>query len=521
MANRLTHISSSFILALLILFGLAIRLGSMDTQSLWRDEVDSIRFGDELASEFNRALSGGGFSSLLDTLRTSLTQPGFNGPLYFIALDAWAGATGASAFALRFLSTLFGILVIPLIYVLSQRLFASTRVSLLSAALATLSPYFVWYAQEVKMYTAITALALLAIYAMRRAIDAPAAARTWPWWLTMVLAISLAMYCHILAALLIGVAIALLVLWRRKTRAHWAGALIAIGALTLPYLPLAIWQLPLAFTPGSQGHPFYRFDEMLRILSSNFASGVLSFDYMLATLGLQWSPEVSNALSAGLLGALVIIGVLFWKGANERIERLALAGWMLLPVVLVALISLNRPIFNDRYMIWIGPAVYILTALGLNDILGWKKVVGVSALVLAAAAALLGVHGQATTIIKPDFRAAAQYVAQRYRGDEVLLFQIPYAQYTFDYYFEPPFQIGEGPYTNHRNGDGGYLRDAASFDAEIASALQGRGDVWYIATEVEMWDERHVLENWLNAHGRITDRADYVYVSVVHYELNH
>ncbi|MGH2592603.1 MAG: hypothetical protein ACRDGG_03735, partial [Anaerolineae bacterium] len=162
-----------------ILLGFAIRLGSIDFQSLWRDEVDAIRFGRDLSALLSNALAGGGVGRLIDQLRQTLTQPGFNGPLYFIALAQWAQVAGSTGFALRLFSTLFGILAIPLIYVLGRRLqrathlegggathFASaSHLSLLAAWLVTISPYFVWYSQEAKMYTEITALALMAIYA--------------------------------------------------------------------------------------------------------------------------------------------------------------------------------------------------------------------------------------------------------------------------------------------------------------------------------------------------------------------
>lgn len=514
----------------LILIAFAIRLGSIDFQSLWRDEVDAIRFGRDLTTEIDAALMGGGAGGMIDKLRETLTKPGFNGPLYFIALEQWSRAAGDTGFALRFFSTFFGTLAIPLTYVLAKRLTRATHlegashVALLSTWLTTISPYFVWYSQEVKMYTEITALALAAIYALRRAVEAADGRRTWPWWLLVAGATTLAMYSHIFAALLIGVEVVLFLLWWPRSKRHWRGGLIALAALTLPYLPLAAWQIGLAFTPGDQGHVFYRFDEILRILSSGFAYGVLPFDAALNAIGIHLDNSMINPATspaswgAWLVSVLVIVGALMWKNAEDRANRIGLATWAILPAAAIALISLNRPVFTDRYLIWIGPAVYALVALGIAELWRWKRVGGGAAFVVVTAVMLLNLGTQATTPFKSDFRSAAHFVQERYQG-EAILFQIPYGRFTFDYYFDPPFRSIDGPYANHRNADGSYLRDAAAIDADIAGALAGQKAVWLVATEVEMWDDRHLLDDWLKRHARETDRGDFMRVSVVRYEV--
>jgi len=526
--DRKTEVTATGILIGVILLGFAIRLASIDFQSLWRDEVDAIRFGRDLSAQIGAALSGGGLGGMIDQLRQTLTQPGFNGPLYFIALHAWSGVAGASEFALRFFSIFFGILAVPLVFVLAKRLFPNaTRPALLAAWLSAISPYFVWYSQEAKMYTEITALALAAIYGLRRAVSPPRSEGDMrgAWWALVVGATTLAMYSHIFAALLIGVEIALFLLWWPESKRHWRAGLIALAVLTLPYLPLGLWQIGLALTPGSQGFAFYPFDEILRTLIGGFARGVLPFDYALGTLGIRWDPgafrpETGPAnWGVWLMSALVILGALMWKDARDRAERIGLAAWAGLPVAAIALVSLNRPVFTDRYLIWIGPAVYLLAALGIAELWRWRVVVGAAALVAVSFVALVGVRAQSITPFKSDFRSAASYVEARY-GSEAIVFQIPYGQHTFDYYFGPPFSVVEGPYTNYRNPDGSFQRDAASVDAEIAARLQGQRAIWLVASEVEMWDERRLLEAWLGRHGRMTDQADFMRVTVSRYELS-
>src|SRR5512135_58689 len=181
-SSRLGHY-----LLITILLAFILRSGSLTYQSLWRDEVDAIRFA---------------LAPLPDLIKT-FTQPGFNGPLYFLMLRGWIDLAGQSEFAVRFPSLFFGVISIVLIFVLGKRLF-NRSIGLIAAILFTFSAYQVWYSQEAKMYTLISALALAAIYFLRRGIEEGHA----KFWIGVVVTTSLAMYAHILAALLIPVEVA-------------------------------------------------------------------------------------------------------------------------------------------------------------------------------------------------------------------------------------------------------------------------------------------------------------------------
>jgi hypothetical protein len=52
-----------------------------------------------------------------------------------------------------------------------------------------------------------------------------------------------------------------------------------------------------------------------------------------------------------------------------RVSLLLLA-WLLLPPLLLYLISLSKPLYTDRYLIWIGPALLLLLAQGVAALWG-------------------------------------------------------------------------------------------------------------------------------------------------------
>jgi uncharacterized membrane protein len=512
----------------LIFVAFFVRLNSLAFQSLWRDEVDAIRFA---------------LAPLPDVIKT-FNQPGFNGPLYFLMLRGWIGVAGQSEFALRFPSLVFGVLGIALIITLGTRLF-NRAIGLIAGVLLTFSAYHVWYSQEAKMYTLTTLLALAAIYCLRRGIEDGRAR----FWIGVAACTSFAMYAHILAALLIPVEVGLFVVWWPLSHKHLNAGLITLALLTVPYLPMAWWQVQLAFTPGETGFSHYTFGEMLSILGAAYTRGILNS-----------LSDDGGAVIAGLGAALAVFGIMtsgmtsrdagrptangarthllltpapacappgLWPGhgvaGSARVTRysssIALFAWLSIPILTIFIISLDRPIFTDRYVIWLMPAYYILIAAGLYALWKWQKPVAVVSLALLIIVGTSGIATQATTPYKSDFRSAAQTIAQHIQPDDLIVFQIPYIQYTFDYYYHQPYRSILGPYTNFPGSNAGFRDSEQTVDQQLERAFANRHAVWLIASEMDLWDQRHLLQKWLGAHGTITDQAVFAQVQVIRYEL--
>jgi len=471
---------------LLALAAYGLRLHGLTAQSLWRDEVDALRFA--LASP--------------DQLLSTFSQPGQNGPLYFLLLRGWVALAGSGEFSLRYSSLLPGVVSVALTFALGRRLFGQ-RVGLMGAALVAASPYLVWYGQEVKMYALLTALALLSLYGLHRATGGRAR-----WWIVVVIATSLAMYNHILAALLIPLQAALLLVWWPGGRRAWLGAAAAFAALTLPYLPLLAWQLPMALTPAETGYPFMPLQTMLMVLLNGYSIGLV--------------PWGSTAVLLPF-GLLMLVGAVTQAQAPRRQRDVAaLLLWLFLPVVLVFAISLIRPLFTDRYLVWVAPAFYLLVALGIAGLARFMRVplshsnsisrwLGPVLLAGLLALDVQGVHVQETTPFKSDFRSAAAYVAAHIQPGDLVIFQMPYIRYTFEYYYRgPTYAWAEGLWTN-----GGLSQ--ADADAALRGQTMGFDAVWLIESESEMWDQRGLVRRWLEAHGQVDLRAEFMRVDVTRF----
>ncbi len=129
------------------ILGLAafLRFYHLSNQSLWSDEGNSV------------ALARRSFIEIAQ--RTAFD---IHPPLYYWLLKIWTFVLGDSEFGLRSLSVCLAILLVYVIGVLGTR-FYSPRVGLIAAAIAALSAFQTYYAQEARMYILLTLLASLTI----------------------------------------------------------------------------------------------------------------------------------------------------------------------------------------------------------------------------------------------------------------------------------------------------------------------------------------------------------------------
>ncbi len=119
---------------------------------------------------------------------------------------------------------------------------------------------------------------------------------------------------------------------------------------------------------------------------------------------------------------------------------------------------------------------------------------------------------QMHTPIKSDFRAAAAYVEARRQPGDLLLFQMPYNRIVYEYYAGPQAAAIDGRYTNSGSTE-------AQVDEEMRRDVGDAPAVWLIASEDEMWDQRRLVRQWLEAWGEETDQQGFARVEVLLYAI--
>ncbi len=133
-------------LFLILLGAFAVRLYRLGVASLWYDETVSLFLARQDVVALTRHTAGD-----------------IHPPLYYYILHFWGRLAGWSEFSAAFISVFFGVLLIALAYRVAKEWFAGP-VPLLAAFLIAISPFNLWYSQEVRMYTLGALLGLASVY---------------------------------------------------------------------------------------------------------------------------------------------------------------------------------------------------------------------------------------------------------------------------------------------------------------------------------------------------------------------
>jgi mannosyltransferase len=212
-------------LALLTLLAAALRLSTLDLQSLWYDEAFT-------PVHVLHPSLGATLRSVVHTENTP--------PLWYILIWAWSRLFGTGAIALRLPSALAGVATVPVAWGTGREL-AGRRAALVAAGLVAVDPLFVWYSQEGRAYALFVLLAALAMLCFLRAESQPTPARL----AAFAASGAAALLTHYFAVfLLIPMA-----LWLLRPRRVTRSVLVAVGALAVVGVAL----VPLILAQGGHG----------------------------------------------------------------------------------------------------------------------------------------------------------------------------------------------------------------------------------------------------------------------------
>ena len=220
--SRAIHPRLYISIVAILLLATAVRLVNISEQSIWFDEGWSAY--------------AAGQQTLIDAARADLTNP----PLYYVLLNIAARFFGESEFALRWFSTLIGLLGIAVAYRFAAELFGK-RAGAYSALLLSMSGLLWWSAQEARMYTLLALLVTVCAWAWHQLLHAP---RRWAW-VTLWAAELALLYSHNTGPIIVVWLNAVTVLaWmtarsiKRSDWRIWLAGQVGVLLLWLPYLNL-------------------------------------------------------------------------------------------------------------------------------------------------------------------------------------------------------------------------------------------------------------------------------------------
>jgi 4-amino-4-deoxy-L-arabinose transferase-like glycosyltransferase len=206
-----------------------------------------------------------------------------------LLLHYWTGWFGLSDGVLRGVSVLFGVLIIPLLFLFVQANFRSSGLALGVAALACIEPLYVGWSQVVRTYTMTYFFCLLATYLFFELLRAEATKKRFLWlYVAYGLCAFVCLMCHYSVFTLFGLHGLLLLLFYRNVPL-W---LRFGGAMLIPTVGMIWW-----LTAGG-GQYASKFIEDSRQVYNQMAATNPQLGYLAPTsffaVGVQLLPILAN-----------------------------------------------------------------------------------------------------------------------------------------------------------------------------------------------------------------------------------
>ncbi len=451
------NLKRSGILLVLTLVAFALYVFQMDSQSLRGDEA------------FDAMFITGPIPSMLEQMRSTQPYP----PLYHLALKGWTAVAGRSTFALRFLSALCTVLVVPLAYQLG-RLWFGRRAGLFAALLATFHPLLLWYAQD-RMYASLAALTLASTVLATLLWQGHSGRFLWYGYAIVTL---LSLYEHYAAVFILLAQNLTVLVWSWRARGKrwltaWIGIQFVIG---LAFLPWIVFAWPVLSSHTSAWTQPVTLPDMLRRLFQAYS------------VGLTISPEQAIIPLVGF-GIAAGRGLIARGEHPDRPARLMALIVIIIPVTAVYLLSLSRPMFDERYLVMIIVPYLALLGRGLAGTRRWVPI-GLAGFMLAGMiVADLNYRFDPAFAKAPGWNTAFAFLQAQARPTDAIVYTFPdpapeyYAQNRWVVFLLPP----EAPPDPDRT------RQIAREIAETHPRI------WLIPQWSRVWDQDRLAEQTLDA----------------------
>ena len=469
-----------------------------------------------------------------------------NPPLYYLLLHYWIALTGDTVYQARLLSVLFSAATIPLIYLTGRRM-SGEAMGLAAAALLAFSPFHIRLAQETRMYALLGFNAAAAIYALAwlltdaraaepvgsqlrawlRTWRAPKAAQTDPTgdasspgparpalgtgltWAAYVFFSAAALYTHNTAVLLPlaanGFVLGLWLLQKGRPPAaapvlqapplgSWVKAQLAILLLWCPWL--------LAFV------------QQAGRVEREFGLPAPTWETVFGTLRAFLNDAPPDSASPFMLGLAVLalgLGLLHFR---KRISSFVfLAALFAIPLLGELLVSLRRPVFYDRSLVWV--TLPLLLGLAAGIALLKQRFVMILAVGILGSYNLLSSVEYYRSTQREEWAGAAGYVAYFAEKGDLILFNASWVQIPFDRYFMPY----EEQYLLQveKHGAPSDLFESGALEPKMTqndlprldALLNGRKRAWLVSNPSQSADPAGLIQSALAARLKLTQARNF------------
>ncbi|MEI7848187.1 MAG: glycosyltransferase family 39 protein, partial [Chloroflexota bacterium] len=405
-------------------------------------------------------------------------------PLYYLLLHYWIALNGDTPYYTRLFSALFGTGTIPIIYLIGKRISGAVT-GLAAAVFLSLSLFNIYFAQETRMYTFLTFNAAVAIYVLVRLLTDSRSVRPigsqfleylhiwrtngpferntqgdfsykdeslsqtgwrawvfrYRWlpiktietdlaWVTFIVFSAATMLSHN-TAVLFPVATNLFVLGLMFfQRINKSGPLPTLQAPSLGNWVKAQIGIFLLWSPW-----LFAFIQQASRVDQEFWIPKPDWNAVLQTLRALLNPSapnLANQVMIWILCGVLCLGLVYYR--KRQSIFLFLATLFVIPFLGELIVSIHRPIFYDRTLIWITIPLFLVLASGIAQ-LRYRFLI-ILAIGILGTNFLFSAGDYYRFMQKEDWKDPAGHVANNIEKGDLILFNSAMVQIPFDYYFK-------------------------------------------------------------------------------------
>lgn len=402
----------------ILLLGMVLRGIRLDFQPLWWDEGYSVWF------------AGHGLGEMI-----RLTAADIHPPLYYALMQGWRLFFGLSPISLRLFSVFVSLPAISLAYLLGRDL-ENRKVGYLAALIVAVSPFAIFYSQEIRMYGLAATFSLATMWVGWRWSREGASHR---WGIAYALSVLAGLYTLYMFALLPAAQL----LWVLAARRHRARAFVTTLAVAfVAYLPWALYAGPklLSYISYKVGKD----NDLPLPLPIYFGKHLSAFTvgHLEGPLAAFWPWALLLLIPLAIAAALAI-------SRQRTLSLMASPAAYLTTLLLIALSlgfiqQLRAPFIPDRFervLLFAAPALWLLIALGLWEL--WRSArllagLSMAALLVAMAASLIGFY-TTPRYAQRDYRPLIATLQQEMRPGDSIFAVFPW-QIGYFWAYLPPDQ---------------------------------------------------------------------------------
>jgi len=449
------------------LVGGVLRILLLGTKGMWLDETVSVWLANQ------------NVGNMLHWIVKIDPHP----PLYYILLHYWIAHYGDTPNYVRLFSALFGTATIPIIYLIGKRM-SGAVVGLAAATLQALSPFNIYFAQEARMYTLLTFNAAVSIYALVRLLTDPRSIipigdqfreylhiwrtagpvypdnerdlsylveppktgwRAWfyrhRWsalhtietdlaWVAFILFSAATLLTHntaIFFPIATNIFVLSLMILQKMKRVGPSGAFHAPSFRNWGMAQIGIFILWSPWIPA--------FLQQARRVNQEFWLPQPNWNTIVETLRALLNasaPTQASQIMTWVLCVVLFLGLVHYR--KKLSMFLFLVALFAVPFLGELMISIHRPIFYGRTLIWLTIPLLLVLAAGIAQMR--FRFLMLLVLGLLSTNYLFSDSDYYRFVQKEDWSTAAGYVANFAQKDDLVLFNSNFVVIPFNYYFE-------------------------------------------------------------------------------------